>query len=612
MKKIYCIIVGFLLVYGCISNNVQSTFEKASTAEGCHLNYSCKILFIGSSYFNYNNLPGLFRNLAIDSGKEVYIGQRCINGWYLDNHADDIKTESKINEQEWDYVILQGVGSNMAYPDYFTDHPAYPALVTLHDKIIANCEYTKMIFCMPWAFEDGMTWYKDWTDTYKDMQIKIFENTLQYSNKIGFEIAPVGWAWYNVLEEKNYPLHYLHMLDWNHPSLKGSYLMACVIFSTVFLESSISNPYYGGLSEEEATYFQVVASDTVLNDLDLWNIVDDSMIYVDDSNTDGPWDGTHEYPYQHIQNAIDNTPTDGTVFVFNGVYYEHLNIDKSIILRGEYDNATIIDGNRTDGNVIDVYADNVTITGFTIQYSGKQKGDSGIKLHSNYNTIEDNIIRKNGWEQSYFKQSGLYLDRCTHNTIVNNTIEDNIGSGIYLYHSDNNTIQNNTICKNNVSGMIYNASSYNKIIHNNVYENYCGVAFKIRSDYNIIRYNRFTDNLEWGIMLGFGPTVHNVVEYNTISGTTGGQQNWFEGSGLILSIAFYNTIGYNNFVGNKYDVYLENSLFNLWYQNYWENRTGSGVKIIQGHFAKPYTYHPEIKIPWFAVDWNPATEPYDW
>ena len=110
---------------------------------------TCKILFIGSSYFNYNNLPDLFENLAISSGKEVYIDHYGGNGFYLDDHASSSATESKINEHDWDYIILQGVGSLMAYPDYFTDHPVYPALVTLRDKISANCESTRMIFYLP-------------------------------------------------------------------------------------------------------------------------------------------------------------------------------------------------------------------------------------------------------------------------------------------------------------------------------------------------------------------------------------------------------------------------------------------------------------------------------
>ena len=233
---------------------------------------TCEILLIGSSYFNYNNLSSIIKNLSDSSGVDIYIEMHGQNGFYLSDHASSSSTEAKINERDWDYVILQGVGSLIAYPYHFTNHPVYPALITLRDKIHANCESTRMVFCLPWAFEDGMTWYQNWTDTYEDMQIHIYNNTLQYSDEIGFEIAPVGWAWYAVLEEYNYPLHYLHMSDWNHPSFEGSYLMACVIYSVVFQESTIGNPYYGGIQQDTAGYFQLVASDTVLNNLELWNI----------------------------------------------------------------------------------------------------------------------------------------------------------------------------------------------------------------------------------------------------------------------------------------------------------------------------------------------------
>jgi len=194
------------------------------------------------------------------------------NGLYLADHAVNPATEAKINERDWDFVILQGVGILVAYPEHFTHHPVYPALVTLRDKIYANCETTRMFFCLPWAFEDGMTWYENWTDTYEDMQIHIYNNTLVYSEEIGFEIAPVGWAWYGVLDSLNYPLHYLHMSDWSHPSLRGSYLMACVIYSSVFQQPTIGNPYFAGIPEEEAVFFQTLASDTVLSNLELWNI----------------------------------------------------------------------------------------------------------------------------------------------------------------------------------------------------------------------------------------------------------------------------------------------------------------------------------------------------
>jgi parallel beta-helix repeat protein len=349
-------------------------------------------------------------------------------------------------------------------------------------------------------------------------------------------------------------------------------------------------------------------------------------IYVDD---DGGAD------YTRIQEAVDNANDGDTIYVFNGIYYENVFINKSIELMGENNEFTIIDCNRSIGDSVCLNSDNIIISGFTIKNSGKQKGDSGIRINSNYNIISKNIIIENGWTRYYYNQGGIFINESSYNTIENNIITENREAGIYLIKADNNTIQNNTIHNNGYLAIISNASTYNKIMKNDIYENYCGmtfwpyskyniieknyihnhpgcgIAFKAYSDNNIIRNNQLINNLEWGIMLGFGPTKNNIIEYNTISGTLGGSQNWFDGSGLVLSIVYNNKIRFNNFIGNKNDVYLENSIFNIWRSNYWENYTGKGVKLIKGHFAKPYVYHPEFKIPWFAIDWYPAKKPYD-
>jgi len=38
-----------------------------------------------------------------------------------------------------------------------------------------------------------------------------------------------------------------------------------------------------------------------------------SPIYVDDDNTEGPWDGSIDNPYQYIQDGIDATDINGTL-----------------------------------------------------------------------------------------------------------------------------------------------------------------------------------------------------------------------------------------------------------------------------------------------------------
>jgi hypothetical protein len=125
---------------------------------------------------------------------------------------------------------------------------------------------------MPWAFEDGMAWKAGWTDLYPQMQEKVYQRTIQYADRLGCMIAPVGWAWYNVLKEQGYPLHYLHQKDWVHPTLKGSYLAACVFYSSIFLEPSSNNAYTAGIEEQEALVLQQNATKTVFDNIDIWNL----------------------------------------------------------------------------------------------------------------------------------------------------------------------------------------------------------------------------------------------------------------------------------------------------------------------------------------------------
>ncbi|GAH88219.1 unnamed protein product, partial [marine sediment metagenome] len=89
--------------------------------------------------------------------------------------------------------------------------------------------------------------------------------------------------------------------------------------------------------------------------------------------------------YSKIQDAIDNASDEDIVFVYDdsSPYIENVVIDKPIKLIGENKNTTVIDGGGW-GHVVSISADFVNINGFTIQNSGYNGHDSGVKIHSNY------------------------------------------------------------------------------------------------------------------------------------------------------------------------------------------------------------------------------------
>jgi parallel beta-helix repeat protein len=185
-----------------------------------------------------------------------------------------------------------------------------------------------------------------------------------------------------------------------------------------------------------------------------------------------------------IQSALNSAKAGDSVSVKSGTYFEHLTISVSVSLKGENKATTIIDAGGVDpGSVIVVAANNVLISGFTIQnaryggnaiwvdsYNGTtisnniiQNTGDGIRiLHSKGNMISNNIIRNNPF-------TALGFDWSFGNTITGNVISNNyigIGAG---YPSYNNIFTNNVIAQNTYGFLM---SMYScKFYHNNIINN---------------------------------------------------------------------------------------------------------------------------------------------
>ncbi len=259
----------------------------------------------------------------------------------------------------------------------------------------------------------------------------------------------------------------------------------------------------------------------------------ETIIYVDDDydNTTIGWDVDH---FNNIQTAIDAASNGDTVYVCNGTYYEHVVIDKTITLCGEDKNNTIIDGSGSS-NIINISANRVNITGFTIRNGEKCCGKGGIyiKSHDNNmvtgniitdtfsgvylcsssnNTIAENIITKN--------ECGLYLrERSNNNIISRNTIIDNRESGLFLFReATDNNISKNIINNNEYIGIYLSRSSNNNNIYKNTITNNSigGICLYRSSESNIIAENTIIHNNEYGIFL-FNKATDNTISKNTIT-----------------------------------------------------------------------------------------------
>jgi parallel beta-helix repeat protein len=196
---------------------------------------------------------------------------------------------------------------------------------------------------------------------------------------------------------------------------------------------------------------------------------------------DGPAD------FHTIQQAINSPDVKGgdTILVRAGIYYEQVIVNKSVSLVGEDSDSTVVDGNGI-GSVISITANNVNISGFTIQYSGNKYDDSGIYIdHSSGDDISHNTITNN--------RNGMYLDSSSNNMFSSNTITNN-DNGISLFSSSNNVISGNTISLSNDDGISLFSSSNNVVSGNTITNNRYGIS-PLDSSNNIIYRNNF-DNTD--------------------------------------------------------------------------------------------------------------------
>jgi hypothetical protein len=107
-------------------------------------------------------------------------------------------------------------------------------------------------------------------DTNPNMIKDIKKMYIDVANKNKILVIPVGIAFENAYTEK--PMIQLHKdYDGTHPSLLGTYLAACVVFSSITNKSpqDIEYNYYGSINDTDKEFLQRIAHETVENFYDI-------------------------------------------------------------------------------------------------------------------------------------------------------------------------------------------------------------------------------------------------------------------------------------------------------------------------------------------------------
>src|SRR5660398_44323 len=259
--------------------------------------------------------------------------------------------------------------------------------------------------------------------------------------------------------------------------------------------------------------------------------------------------------YMRIQDAIDNASDGDTIEVQSGTYFENVNVNKRLTLRGI--GMPVVNASGS-GSVITLAADGITLEGFTA--TGNYYG---IFLSSS----SDNILSYNNASNNYY---GIFLSSSSNNKLVGNNAISNTNDGIYLYSSSNNTLISND-ASNNYYGIRLSFSSNNMLSGNNASNNHGGIFAYLSSNNTLSSNNASSNNLVDGIFLSSSNNntlISNIASFN---------RGIIKSYGINLYNSSNNTI-YNNIFNNT------NNFYNDLNTNKWNVTKTPGMNIISGSY----------------------------
>ncbi len=169
--------------------------------------------------------------------------------------------------------------------------------------------------------------------------------------------------------------------------------------------------------------------------------------------------------YATVQSAVNAASEGDVISVSEGTFSENIVVKKNgILLIGKSKEKTIIDGRKISSGVR-IEANNVKVSGFTIQNSGGSSiEDAGVTLYRANNNVITNLILVNN-------VVGISIYSGSNNNIASgNEIKSNSNYGIFILSSNDNKIYNNNI-QINKFGVYADSAKTNRIYSNNFIDN---------------------------------------------------------------------------------------------------------------------------------------------
>ena len=208
------------------------------------------ILFVGNSFTFWRG--GLWKHMDVltaarGEGSGAKSDRVVRGGASLEVMWKRTKAKDKIIAGDYDVVVLQEDLPETKVESFHEYASKFDALVRESGA--------RSVFFMAWDYE-RLGWIS---------MDEIMAEHSTMSGKLGAEVAPVGMAWYQAMNER--PELDMYGKDREHPSAYGTHLSLLVIYATIYGESpeglDYAPPTDSGITAEEDAFLRRIAGQAV-------------------------------------------------------------------------------------------------------------------------------------------------------------------------------------------------------------------------------------------------------------------------------------------------------------------------------------------------------------
>ncbi len=230
-----------------------------------------RVLFVGNSYTGSNDLPNLTRNLALSYGDTFEVVDRAPGGFTFANHCSSPDFFTQIRNGNFDAVILQEQSQLPSFPIMQVESECFPYAKQIVDSIRTVNPKTRIVFYSTWGRKNGDAQNcGSWPPvcTFNGMNELLRQRYIQMAKDNSCRVAPVTSVWRDLRDSTNLSLY---EPDGSHPSAVGSFVIAGVIYSTLFDKPLSAGKFAPFVTESENRQIINTTNSLMKDSAALWN-----------------------------------------------------------------------------------------------------------------------------------------------------------------------------------------------------------------------------------------------------------------------------------------------------------------------------------------------------